>query len=483
MIKLNFNISQKKHFYLISVFSMLILSASVALALITIYQTNQSISSFDHSYNINLKIERILSYSKDAETGQRGYIITRNTDFLEPYQAAKENIDRELNELYVAFENDQEQKKNLDSLKFDIQYQLDLLAFVKSSFEKSNNKLTDSIGVFVYRGRVVMNQIRDKANQIKDVELKRLHDVKEDTYSKSRFSIGVIVLTCSLSLLILLCVLILLNSAFHKKVEVEKNLISSQQLLEHQVHRLNLSNKELEQFAYVASHDLQEPLRKIMAFSERIGSKLENEKNEEIVNYLERLNRSAARMRTLIQDLLMYSRSTRVLDSNEKIDFNELFKIIIEDLDASIVSERAKITIAKLPVNKGNKTQLRQLFQNLLSNSLKFHKPGNIPKIEIWAEWNSATKIVEKNWEKEFNLSYPNYLCVFVKDNGIGFESQYLQQIFVIFQRLHARVEYEGTGIGLAICKKIVENHEGFITAESLPNDHTTFIVGLPQKS
>jgi light-regulated signal transduction histidine kinase (bacteriophytochrome) len=278
-------------------------------------------------------------------------------------------------------------------------------------------------------------------------------------------------------------VLILLNSAFHKKVEVEKNLIASQQLLEHQVHRLNLSNKELEQFAYVASHDLQEPLRKIMAFSERIGSKLVNETNEEIVNYLERLNRSAARMRTLIQDLLMYSRSTRVLDANEKVDFNDLFKIIIEDLDASIGNEKAKITIAKLPTNKGNKTQLRQLFQNLISNSLKFHKPGATPKIEIWAEWNTANKISEKHWAKDFNLNYPNYLCVFVKDNGIGFEPHYLEQIFVIFQRLHARVEYEGTGIGLAICKKIVENHDGFITAESFPNDHTTFIVGLPQKN
>ena len=396
MIKLNLNISQKKHFYLISVFSIMILSASVALALITIYQTNQSITSLDHSYSINLKIERILSYSKDAETGQRGYIITHNAEFLEPYQIAKQNIDNELSELYIDFENDSEQKKNLDSLRFNIQYQLNLLEFVKSSLEKSNTKLTDSIGVYVYRGRVVMNQIRDKANQIKNLELTRLHDIKEDTYSKSRFSIGVIILTCSLSLLILLCVLILLNSAFHKKIEVEKNLISSQQLLEHQVHRLNLSNKELEQFAYVASHDLQEPLRKIMAFSERIGTKLIDEKNDEILNYLERLNRSAARMRTLIQDLLMYSRSTRVLDSNEKIDFNELFKVILEDLDASIVSERARITIAKLPFNKGNKTQLRQLFQNLISNSLKFHKSGNVPKIEIWAEWNSAGKIAEK---------------------------------------------------------------------------------------
>ncbi|MDB5272413.1 MAG: hypothetical protein JWO58_780 [Chitinophagaceae bacterium] len=482
MSRLSLNISRKKHFYLISVISLLILSASIALALVTIYQTNESISSLDHSYNINLKIERLLSLAKDAETGERGYIITRNTEFLEPYQTAKENIDKELSELYFAFENDIEQKKNLDSLKFNIHYQLDLLSFVKSSFEKSNNKMNDSISVFVYRGQVAMTQIRDKANEIKDLELRRLQVNKAETYRKSRFSIGVIVLTCSLSLLILLCVLILLNTEFHKKVDIEQSLIASQQLLEHQVYRLNLSNKELEQFAYVASHDLQEPLRKIMAFSERIGTKLSDEKNEEVIGYLERLNRSAARMRILIQDLLMYSRSTRVLDSNEQIDFTELFKIIIEDLDVSITNEKAIVKIAKLPVNKGNKTQLRQLFQNLLSNSLKFHREGNIPKIEVWAEWNSVKKIAEKNWAKDFNLNYANYLCIFVKDNGIGFDAQYLQQIFVIFQRLHARVEYEGTGIGLAICKKIVENHEGFITAESIPDGHTTFIVGLPQK-
>jgi signal transduction histidine kinase len=483
MIKPNVNISRKKNFYLISVFSLIILLASVALALFTIYETNQSIALLDRSYNINLKIERILSYSKDAETGQRGYIITRNTDFLEPYHLAKRNIDSEMWDLNEAFKEDTEQNKNLDSLKKYIHYQLDLLSFIQSSFEKSGNKQTDSIAVFVYRGKVVMNQIRDKSNEIKGLELRRLQLIKEETYRKSRFSIGVIILTCSLSLLILLCVLMLLNAAFHKKIAAEKSLLSSQQLLELQVHRLNLSNKELEQFAYVASHDLQEPLRKIMAFSERIGSKLTDENNEEVLNYLERLNRSAARMRTLIQDLLMYSRSTRVLDANEKVDFNELFKVIIEDLDTSILSEKARIVIAKLPTNKGNKTQLRQLFQNLISNSLKFHKPGTIPKIEIWAEWNTAAKVSEKNWARDFSLNYDNYLCVFIKDNGIGFEPHDLQQIFIIFQRLHARAEYEGTGIGLAICKKIVEHHQGFITAESFPNDHTTFIVGLPQKN
>ena len=282
--------------------------------------------------------------------------------------------------------------------------------------------------------------------------------------------------------MILLCVLILLNTEFHKKIKIEQSLIASQQLLEHQVHRLNVSNKELEQFAYVASHDLQEPLRKIMAFSERIGTKLVGEKNEELINYLERLNKSASRMRTLIQDLLTYSRSTRVLDANELIDFNELFKSVIEDLEVSITTQKAIVTIAKMPSNRGTQTQLRQLFQNLISNSLKFHKENKIPVIKIWAEWKTVDAIIEKKWVDSFNLSYSHYLCIFVQDNGIGFEQQYLEQIFVIFQRLHARVEYEGTGIGLAICKKIAENHGGFITAESIPDDHTVFIVGLPNR-
>jgi light-regulated signal transduction histidine kinase (bacteriophytochrome) len=186
-------------------------------------------------------------------------------------------------------------------------------------------------------------------------------------------------------------------------------------------------------------------------------------------------------MRTLINDLLNYSRATRALDTNEDVQLEMLFKFIVEDLEVAITSKNIKINIETLKSVNGNNTQLRQLFQNLVSNALKFNHSA-VPAVNIWGETYTEKDVKENQWGKGFNLKYDTYYCIFIGDNGIGFEAEYLNQIFVIFQRLHGRSEYEGTGIGLAICKRIVENHEGFITAESTPGEGATFIVGLPKK-
>ena len=188
----------------------------------------------------------------------------------------------------------------------------------------------------------------------------------------SELSIYIIVLTCSISLLLLISLLVILNREYHSKVEIEIELMASRSLLQQQVFKLNLSNKELEQFAYVASHDLQEPLRKIISFSEKIEAKLNNYNDEDVANYLRRLNKSADRMRTLINDLLNYSRATRVLDTNEEVSLDLTFKYVLEDLDVAITSKNIKVNIGNLKTINGNNTQLRQLFQNLLSNAIKF---------------------------------------------------------------------------------------------------------------
>lgn len=236
---------------------------------------------------------------------------------------------------------------------------------------------------------------------------------------------------------------------------------------------LELQNKELEQFAYVASHDLQEPLRKIQTFSDLI---LKNYDNKEFVKrYFEKLDRSAKRMSELIKSLLAYSKLSKNKNNlNSLINLNNLIEDVKQDFELLIEEKRATVTCDKLPTLSGNATQLGQLFSNLLSNSLKFAKDN--PIIHI------SSVVLSKNEIKNppNSLANASYYKLTFSDNGIGFEQKYDSVIFTLFQRLHSKQEYEGTGIGLALCKRIVENHNGVITAESELGKGTKFYIYLP---
>jgi len=250
-----------------------------------------------------------------------------------------------------------------------------------------------------------------------------------------------------------------------------------QRELEYRIEELNRSNKELEQFAYIASHDLQEPLRKIRAFGDRLSGKYKNVLGDDGVLYIERMENATMRMQTLIDDLLTFSRVTRNKESYIKTNLNEVISQIINDLEINIEQSSSKIRIDKLPVVYAMPSQMRQLFQNLLSNALKFTKPGTAPKVDI-----SCDSFYGREIKNEVKL-IPNakYFRITIADNGIGFNEKFTDKIFTIFQRLHPRSEYEGTGIGLAVCKKIVENHHGIISVKSEPEKGSKFIVTLPQ--
>lgn len=474
------HISHKKNFFLLAGFSILIVFVSISLAVYTITNTNQSINYLDRSHDINLKIERIMSLLKDAESGQRGYIATQQFTFFDANKRAQYEIETEFANLYNCIADDTFQRYNLNILKKQINKKLDLLREGKRYIDEVN-VIDDTLKDLMLREKYLMDDIKSGISKIERAEQANLTKIRDKTFKNSELSIYIIVLTCGLSLVLLISLLVILNREYHSKLEIEKELMASRSLLERQVYKLNSSNKELEQFAYVASHDLQEPLRKIISFSEKIEGKLTKYNDDDITNYLIRLNKSADRMRTLINDLLNYSRATRALDTNEDVQLEMLFKFIVEDLEVAISSKNIKINTSTLKSVNGNNTQLRQLFQNLLSNALKFNH-SKVPVVNIWGETYTEKDVKENEWGKGFNLKYDTYYCIFINDNGIGFEPEYLNQIFIIFQRLHGRSEYEGTGIGLAICKRIVENHEGFITAESTPGNGATFIVGLPKK-
>jgi two-component system sensor kinase FixL len=229
------------------------------------------------------------------------------------------------------------------------------------------------------------------------------------------------------------------------------------------------SNAELEQFAFVASHDLQEPLRKIQAFGDRLKVRCQSNESADVKDYLDRMQSAAARMRNLINDLLAFSRVIRSSEPFIPLDLNQITKEVLGDLEVRIEKSGAKVELEQLPTIEADPMQMRQLMLNLLSNALKFQPSGASPLIKITA--TTLTPIAREP------------LCELrVQDNGIGFDEKYMDKIFAVFQRLHGRTEYEGTGVGLAVCRRIVDRHHGTITARSEPGKGATFIVTLPMK-
>ena len=263
--------------------------------------------------------------------------------------------------------------------------------------------------------------------------------------------------------------------------QVEEDLRRARDELEARVHErtadleavneaLRLSNRELEEFAYVASHDLQEPLRKIQAFGDRLLLKCREQVGEQGREYIERMHASSVRMQRLIIDLLSFSRVTTQARPFQRVDLGTLAQEALSDLEERIQKTEGRVDIGAMPVIDADPTQMRQLLQNLIANGLKFHKPGQPPVVQVESE---VLPTAEGETE-------PTWCELRVRDNGIGFEEQYLDRIFQVFRRLHGRNEYEGTGVGLAICRKIAERHGGSVTAHSAPGEGATFLVRLP---
>jgi PAS domain S-box-containing protein len=229
-----------------------------------------------------------------------------------------------------------------------------------------------------------------------------------------------------------------------------------------QAEELSSANADLEQFAFIAAHDLQEPLRKIQAFGDRLNLKYKNVLDDTGRDYLERMRSSATRMRTLIDDLLSFARANKQ-QQRSLVSLETIVRGVLGDLQVRIEETQATISVGVLPTLEVDPSQFRQVFQNLLSNALKFRKPDVAPVITVYSH-----RLGTGDWELRFS------------DNGIGFEEQYKERIFAVFQRLHSREQYEGTGIGLAIVRRIIESHEGTIEVSSRLGEGTTFSITLP---
>lgn len=253
------------------------------------------------------------------------------------------------------------------------------------------------------------------------------------------------------------------------RYEITERVLAQEQLKIH-TKKLEVSNRELQDFASVAAHDLQEPLRKIQSFSDRLQTKARESLGDDAKDYLDRIMTSAQRMQTLIDDLLTYSRVTTKAEPFASVDLNAIITSVISDLEVRLEQSGGKIYLNDLPMLEADPTQMRQLFQNLISNALKFHRKEVPPLVKIAARAVQHPSFSGGAFEMR------------ISDNGIGFDEKYLDRIFTIFQRLHGRFEYEGTGIGLAVVRKIVDRHGGHITATSRLGEGSTFIITLPAK-
>ena len=259
-----------------------------------------------------------------------------------------------------------------------------------------------------------------------------------------------------------------------RKISEEKVKLLNEQLVSNN-QSLKQMNEELDQFAYMASHDLQEPLRKIQVFSDKILRN--NNFDPDSEKYFSKIVNSSKRMQHLINNLLDFSRHTVSSNDFKKTPLNELVKNALTELEVEIEKSNAKINYGELPVVSAVPGLMQQLFYNLFSNAIKFRKPSEDLVIDVRAEKmnpNDPSNFIKYNSNKTFYK-------ITVQDNGIGFDEKYAEDIFRVFKRLHSYHEFEGTGVGLSICKKIVEKHNGFIKAESEIDKGSTFIIGLPE--
>lgn len=266
----------------------------------------------------------------------------------------------------------------------------------------------------------------------------------------------------------------LLNANEHllQEITIRKQM---EKVLEEKTREIIRSNKDLEQFAYIVSHDLQEPLRKVMVFGDRLIMKQGKALSPEGLDYIVRMKNASRRMQTLITDLLAYSRVTTHTRPFIRVDLTKLIQEVISDLEIQLERSGGRVILGNLPVIYADSVQMRQLFQNLIGNALKYHRHEVPPLIEIQANCIECTD------EDHAQASRCNGSCeITVTDNGIGFDEKYAEYIFGIFQRLHRRDEYEGTGVGLSICRKIVERHGGSITATGTPGKGAKFTIILP---
>ena len=422
---------------------------------------------------VKLKLEQTISALNDAESAQRGYLLTKDSVFLSPYMGAykkAKTLTMEVRDLIKS--NDQQ--KDLVALQGFIELRFNSFNHVIAHYNNPQLK-NETKQMYLLMSNSVMDSI---AYYAQNINAREDNLVLEREKAKRKYSF----LTPLYAILLMLLAIGILVFSYGKIIEqlnrlkkVFSQLKKLNNELKQKNHRLELYNKELDSFTYVASHDLKEPIRKILTYSNQMemgGYENLSELNRKQLN---KIKLSAQRMQNLLNDLLMYSHVNMSEKSFEEVDLNKIVDDVIDNLQEEITETNTQIKTEKLPVIKGMPFQIKQLFENLIINSIKYKQDHLPPAITI-----GGCLVKDADIDEVLYRESDQYYKLFIKDNGLGFEQIYAEKVFKLFQRLHSKSNKPGTGIGLTICKKIVDNHNGFIKATSEVNKGTTFEIFLP---
>ncbi|MBD1877517.1 sensor histidine kinase [Coleofasciculus sp. FACHB-T130] len=429
----------------------------------------------DHTYQVREEIEHTLSGINSAEKARRGYIITGKDTYLINYRQGIQESNRGFTTLRTLTADNPLQQQRLALLEPLI---AEKLKGLQESIELRQRNLGEDRNAqiaFTDRNSAIYEKIKELLAAMQKEEQMLLQRRAAATNRSVRYTILVVCIGGLLSFSLLIAIYFLLRKQIRDRILATEKLaqtnaaleteiaerLEAERKLEQLTTNLQRSNRELEQFAYVASHDLQEPLRAVSGYTQLLVQEYQNSLDESAQEYMAYVIDGATRMQQLIQDLLAYSRVSTRTQAFVSIDGEKVLLQAINNLQVAIAESNATITHDPLPQVNGDKTQWLQLFQNLIANAIKFRREEP-PQVHITAE------LKDREW------------LFSVRDNGIGIKPQYLDRIFEIFKRLHTRREFPGTGIGLAMCKKIVERHGGSIWAESQPGVGTTFYFTIP---
>lgn len=418
-----------------------------------------------------------------VETDARGFLLTGDPAFENAYRTHLATIPARVADLKAKTVDNPEQQTRFDVLDRAVQARLDLLDEFVQKRQVLGVTVIPEGGVA--EGKRRMEVLKAALDDIARAEEGLLAQRLAESSRTGRQILMTVVLAIGSLIALVGLVGFLAHRDINFRRDNEEKLRAARDELEDRVRErtaelsdlnteLERSNRELQDFAFVASHDLQEPLRKIQAFGDRLRTVQGPKFDDQGRDYLDRMNNAAERMHTLINDLLMFSRVTTKAQPFEPTDLSTIANEVVSDLEASIETAEGKVVVGDLPTVEADPLQMRQLLQNLIANALKFRKPHTAPTVEVMSE------IVEEDSHSSGQDGREDLVKICVRDNGIGFDEKYLDRIFTPFQRLHGRNEYEGTGIGLAVCRKIVERHGGTLTAKSTPGEGATFIATLP---